>query len=247
MIHYHGTPITPETAAASILAGRHAMVSFANPGQTELCFEVCQTVSFDNGAFPLWMAGETISDWEPYYSWVNEWFQHPAFDFALIPDVIDGDEKQNRALMAAWPFNRNVGVPVWHLHESLNYLKNLCDYWPRIALGSSGDYATIGTDRWWHRMAEAMEVLCPFGKPLVKIHGLRMLDPAIFTKFPFSSADSTNVARNIGIDKSWTGTYTPANKAGRGVVIADRVEAFQSPRCWEKLETQMQLFGGATA
>lgn len=39
MIHYHGTPITPETAAAVILAGRHAMVSYANPQMLELCFE----------------------------------------------------------------------------------------------------------------------------------------------------------------------------------------------------------------
>lgn len=27
MIHYHGTPLTPESAAASVFAGRHAMVS----------------------------------------------------------------------------------------------------------------------------------------------------------------------------------------------------------------------------
>jgi hypothetical protein len=247
MIHYHGTPITPETAAATILAGRHAMVSFANPEQTELCFDVCQSVSFDNGAYPLWKAGESVSDWRPYYSWVSEYMYHPSFDFALIPDVIDGDERQNRALMAAWPLGRNIGVPVWHLHESLNYLQQLRDYWPRIALGSSGEYATIGTDRWWHRMAEAMDILCPFSSPLVKIHGLRMLDPEIFTRFPFSSADSTNVARNIGIDKKWTGRYTPANKAGRGVVMADRIESQNSSSNWKKMSTQRPLFEEVTA
>ena len=202
MIHYHGTPITPETCAAEILAGRHAMVSFANPQQVDLCFDCCQSVALDNGAFPKWRAGETVSDWTPYYAWAKEWMKRPNFDFALIPDVIDGTEAENETLIAICPLGIQVGVPVWHLHESLQKLDRLCDYWPRVAFGSSGDYAVIGTDAWWHRMSEAMKVACPFGWPRAKLHGLRMLDPAVFTKFPFASADSTNVARNIGIDRA---------------------------------------------
>jgi hypothetical protein len=31
VIVYHGTPITPQDAAARILAGRHGLVSFATP------------------------------------------------------------------------------------------------------------------------------------------------------------------------------------------------------------------------
>lgn len=186
-------------------------------------------------------------NWTPYYQFVCALYRHPGFDFALIPDVIDGTEQENRALMAAWPFDKSVGVPVWHLHESLPYLQQLCDYWPRVALGSSGEFATIGTPRWWHRMSEAMDVLCPSGKPLVKIHGLRMLDPEVFTKFPFSSADSTNVARNVGLDSRWTGSYTPANKAGRGQVLADRIEAFNSAPAWSGIETQRSLALEATA
>jgi hypothetical protein len=110
-----------------------------------------------------------------------------------------------------------------------------------VAFGSSGDFAEIGTDAWWNRMYEAMNAACPFGYPDAKLHGLRMLDPLVFSRFPFSSADSTNVARNIGIDQAWRGTYTPANKAGRGIVIADRIEAFQSAGGWVRRETQQQL------
>lgn len=242
MIHYHGTPITPEDACAKILFGRHAMVSFANPAQIDLALEICQSVSADNGAFPFWTSGEKIESWEPYYDWLAEYIHRPNFDFALVPDVIDGSEEENRTLAAIWPLGRHIGVPVWHLHESLDYLRQLVSYWPRIAIGSSGQYATVGAPGWWNRMAEAMEVLCPFGYPVVKIHGLRMLDPEIFTRFPFSSADSTNVARNIGIDSKWRGTYLPPNKAVRGIVIAERIEAFQSAPKWEPIGVQKELF-----
>jgi hypothetical protein len=34
------------------------------------------------------------------------------------------------------------GAPVWHLHESLDRLRRLCDYTNRVCFGSSGAYAT---------------------------------------------------------------------------------------------------------
>ncbi len=57
MIHYHGIPVTPDTAAAQILARRHAMVSFAHPDQIELVADACQSFALDNGAFSAWRAG----------------------------------------------------------------------------------------------------------------------------------------------------------------------------------------------
>ncbi len=168
--------------------------------------------------------------------------KHPSFDFALIPDVIDGTEQENSTLTAIWPLGIQCGVPVWHLHESLPRLRQLCEYWPRVALGSSGEYAQIGTVQWWNRMKEAMDVACPFGFPLAKLHGLRMLDPEIFSRFPFSSADSTNVARNIGIDQAWRGPDPPANKAGRAVVLADRIESTNSAPEWRTFHIQTVLF-----
>lgn len=234
MIHYHGTPITPEVAAAAVLASRHAMVSFAEPRQMDLVAEACQSFTLDNGAFSAWKGGRPIptTAWGPYYTWVGYWSKHPGFDWALIPDIIDGTEKDNDDLIDIWPLGKGVGVPIWHLHESLDKLRSLCAAWPRVAFGSSGDYAQIGTHDWWDRMDEAMDAACPFGYPEAKLHGLRMLDPKVFGQFPFSSADSTNVARNIGIDQAWKGTYLPANKAGRAVVLADRIESAQSASSW---------------
>jgi hypothetical protein len=47
----------------------------------------------------------------------------------------------------------------------------------------------------------------------VRLHGLRMLNPEVFSRLPFASADSTNIGRNIGIDQAWRGT-TPAHERG---------------------------------
>ncbi len=247
MIHYHGTPITPEAAAAQILTRRHAMVSFAHPEQVELAAHACQSFVLDNGAFSAWRSGAPITEWTAFYEWVKDWRQHPGFDWFLIPDVIDGTESANDALVsaAAWP---PYGVPVWHLHESLERIERLIAWgFQRIAIGSSGMFSQISTPAWRRRMAEAMTVLCDSqGRPRIKLHGLRMLDPHVFACFPFASADSTNVARNIGLDGRWKGSYQPATKTGRGIVLADRIEAFNSPSLWRgpryELESPPSLF-----
>ena len=105
--------------------------------------------------------------------------------------------------MDAWPFP-GFGVPVWHLHESLDRLDLLANAYSLVALGSSGEYASPDSPKWWARMAEVMECVCIDGQPVTKLHGLRMLDPTILAHLPLASADSTNVARNIGLDSRWT-------------------------------------------
>jgi hypothetical protein len=83
-------------------------------------------------------------------------------------------------------------------------------------------------------MSQAMRVICDdMGRPACKLHGLRMLDPAIFTKLPFSSADSTNIGRNVGIDVHWKhGNYLPPTKEARAQVMRSRIEAFNAPSQW---------------
>jgi len=147
--------------------------------------------------------------------------------------VIEGSEAENDAKVEAWDMAPDLSVPVWHLHESMERLRRLSTCFPRVALGSSAQYATIATTAWWERMALAMAACCdPDGKPLCKLHGLRMLDPKVYGAFPFSSADSTNIARNIGINQKWTGSYSPISKAARGIVLAGRIESQQSPATW---------------
>lgn len=245
MIHYHGLPITPATAACAAVGGGHAFVSFRYADQLGLALEICQSFAVDNGAFSAWKSGQPITDWGGYYAWVDEICRAPSFDFAVIPDVIDGDEQANDALVSEWPWkarHAHIGAPVWHMHESIGRLQRLAHAWPRICLGSSGEFATVGTDKWWNRMAEAMNAVTgKDGLPITKLHGLRMLNPEVFTRLPLSSADSTNIAQNIGIDSAWRGTYPPKGKDVRALVMRERIEAQQSLQHWERQAVQMVL------
>lgn len=234
MIPYHGLPVTPEEVAEIVLKSGHGFVSHRHRSQLPMAALLCQSFAVDNGAFSAWAEGNPITDWSPYYSWAADCAKIPNCDFAVIPDIIDGDEKANDALLADWPLPRWFGAPVWHLHESFERLYRLATSWPRICLGSSGEFNRVGSPQWTMRMALAMTVLCDVhGRPITKIHGLRMLNPKVFTRYPLSSADSTNIARNVGIDVHWkSGNYLPATKRGRAAVMRDRIEIHNSPSTW---------------
>lgn len=240
MIHYHGTPCGGKREeVARFLTGRHALVPWPRPEDIATVAEVCQSFCLDNGAFSIWRQGGS-ADWKRYYDWVAEWYRHPAFDFALIPDVIAGTEEENDLLIEDWPHG-SAGVPVWHMHESIDRLKRLLKQWRITALGSSGKWPNPGTKSWWSRMDEVMDAVCDeHGRPEGKLHGLRMLDPAIFTKLPLSSADSTNAVQNSSA-KNRFGMYAAPNSGTRMHVIAERIEIHQSAAIWLRSK-QLDLF-----
>jgi hypothetical protein len=228
VIHYHGGPITPETCAYRVWRGRHAFVSFAEPRQIELAAAICQTFALDNGAFSFWKQGGT-PDWHAYYHWCDKWLFHPACDWAVIPDVIDGTEGENDALIGEWPFGHR-GVPVWHLNESPGRLVRLAGGWPRVALGSAAEWDVSVPSKCLERLYDVLPAICRRGRPAVKLHGLRMLSHRIVTSVPLASADSTNVARNIGIDGNWaSGAYPPATKELRALVLTELIESHLVP------------------
>lgn len=233
MIHYHGLPINPQTAGTTAVCGGHAFITAVDPHPLGMAVAVCQSFAIDNGAFSAWRSGRPIKDWSSFYQWAAMCKRIPACDFAVVPDVIDGSEADNDALLHEWPLPKWFGAPVWHMHESLKRLERMLADWPRICIGSSAEFSTIGTDAWWKQMHRAMRVVCNAdGEPLVRLHGLRMLNPKIFTKLPFASADSTNIARNIGIDKRWTGSYPPPTKESRALILRQRIESKNSTARW---------------
>lgn len=244
MIHYHGLPITPATAAAKAVEAGHAFVSYAHSDQLGVAVELCQSFAIDNGAFSAWKAGQPVEDWSGFYAWAAQCKLVPACDFAVIPDVIDGNEADNDSLLAEWPLPKWFGAPVWHMHESMDRLERLASVWPRVCLGSSGDYSNIGTVQWWSRISQAMRVVCnDDGQPLVKLHGLRMLNHEVFTRLPFASADSTNIGRNIGIDQTWRGNYMPPTKEARAQVMRSRIESHNAPARWNFFVPEMTTQG----
>lgn len=236
MKHYHGTPISgTKVAQAQVLRGRFAFIPWKAPGALPVAMEVCRGFAVDNSAFSFWTSGEK-PDWREYIKWLKNFCRHPRFDFAVIPDVIDGSEKDNDELIKQWDREcwhpvRVHGCPVWHLHESLTRLEKLvCGRFDIVALGSGGEYSTPGSLAWEARMDEAFAVICDSdGWPRTRIHGLRMLRPDIVEAYPFYSCDSTNIAQNglrqslaLGVDDSPWGSE----------VIAGRIERSMSPATW---------------
>lgn len=122
-----------------------------------------------------------------------------------------------------------MGVPVWHMNESDDRFIRLCHEYPRVAIGSCGEYDVKSPTKAVIRLKDIIRhVVDAYGQPIAKLHGLRMLNPDIFTKLPLSSADSTNIAQNIGKDQNWRGTYQPQSKETRAYVMAERIENHNS-------------------
>ena len=86
-------------------------------------------------------------------------------------------------------------------------------------------------------MLEIMTVLCDDGEvPTVKLHGLRMLAPAIIEHIPLSSADSAMVARNVNRDSKWSGMFAPRTKAARAITLRDRIEDAPCATAWKRFQ-----------
>ncbi len=198
VVHYHGTPVWGDAGNVHRIAvsGAGAFVSYARPDQLVASFKHAKSVAIDNGAFSAWKSGLVI-DWQKFYQWIAPHYYHPKLAFFVIPDVVDGDEADNDALIKALPrCFREKATPVWHLHESLQRLVELCREWPRVCFGSSGDYATVRTALWHSRMQDAFETIYLKYGFSTRIHGLRMLDGRILGNYPLHTADSTNLACN---------------------------------------------------
>lgn len=226
MIHYHGGPITPDPCAIEAWTGRHACISFAAPQQIALAAAVCQSFILDNGAFTFWRQGKEV-DWAGFYRWAGQWVNHPGCDFVIPPDVIDGSEADNDALLADCPLSPHRLAPVWHINESIDRLRRLATSYARVCIGSSGEFDVTKPEAFLQRAHEAIGAICNAeGQPITRLHGLRCLNPELFRHLPLAGADSTMVARNIGLDSAWKGTYQPRSKVTRTAILVERIEHF---------------------
>lgn len=227
MIHYHGTPLTPRTELMK-MAGKNFCVSFADARDADWCLAHGQAVMWDSGAFTAFTQGKQV-DWERYYDWLKPRLGHPHW--AVVPDVIDGDVEQQRALVARWPFDRWSAAPVWHMALPIDYLLELADEWPRVCFGSSGIYWQVGSPAWERRADEAFNELARRGR-LPWVHMLRGL-ALCGDRWPFASADSVNVARNFK-----DGSTCPER-------MARRIDAIQCPIRWAVRPEQRNMFDAA--
>lgn len=223
-VHYHGTPITPLRVLYE-MRGRHLCVSFSSPHQVRVAHEIGQSVMLDNGAFSAWKIGAP-TDWPGYYEWCDRWLGHPT-TWAVIPDVIMGDEWDQDALIEQWPHGTR-GAPVWHMHEDIDRLRRLTDEWPRVCIGSSAQYADLLTAAWCGRMDAAWNAIMRGRRRLPWVHMLRGMQ-LVKHRWPFASVDSTDVARNHN---------RPQNTAK---AMAERWDSRQCPALWEPAPALVQM------
>jgi len=211
-VHWHGGPIwgdriTPSNDLIKALYRNGcSLVSFARPDQIKKIASIDCKLVLDNGAFSTWRKANTEScppdaewwqkHWAAYYDFVGGWFSR--IEWFIIPDVIEGSETENDNLIGQVPhWLMGKAVPVWHSDESIERLLRLCQRFPRVAIGCCGPHRVIRTKAWKKRMDEVFRELYINRQLRVKIHGLRMLDVRVLSRYPFASADSTNVAVNV--------------------------------------------------
>lgn len=227
MIHYHGTPISPRSELMK-LAGRNFCVPFSDARDADICLQIGQSVMFDNGAFSAFTKGQAFDE-AGYTKWVGDRLAHPHW--AIVPDVIDGTVEQQREMLGRWPFAPELSAPVWHMGLPVDYLLELSDAWPRICFGSTAQFWQVGSDAWARRADEAFNALARRNRHLPWVHMLRGL-ALCGDRWPFASADSTNLARNF----KNKGEETCPERMAR------RIDAVQCPIKWVPQHIQQGLF-----
>lgn len=163
----------------------------------------------DNGAFSAWRSGVPM-DVDGFARWAADICERCPQAVVVVPDVIDGDELANddmRLDFSGAMLEAGVFIPaermmvVWHMHESIDRLTGMIEGgYQYIAIGSSGQYAKVGTPEWHARIREAfdhIERFCAesegaYVRPW--IHMMRAQSEA--HRYPFDSADSCSLAVN---------------------------------------------------
>lgn len=214
--HVHGTPITPAARIAD-LAPTSFCLSYWNrhdhrPYLSRL--DENGVLLLDNGAFSVFMHNlrnpdrQIIPDtdyWTGFYGWAREIMHREPRAMLIIPDSIGGDAATNAEMIGNLPDDipHDRAIPVWHLHEPLEYLSWLAEQFGTVAFGSSGEFRSPDTVRWRQRVDQALTHLATICTPDTglchpRIHMLRGLRPMARGEFAMDSGDSTNLARNHG-------------------------------------------------
>jgi hypothetical protein len=234
----YGLPLNP-TSLLNQLAGASFCVSYAT--RDKLGAQLDQAIELvghdgillvDNGAFSMWKQGINTrgEDYQDAYEdWANDILARCDQAIAVIPDVIDGNEFDNAELVNETMLDRDRAMPIWHMHESLEYLTYLCESFNYVGIGSSGQFKDPGTPAWHARMAEAFAAIAKWElegegayiRP--RIHLMRA--QAFAHLYPVDSSDSTNVAVNHNRQARVSGENL-AQFAGR---VDRRIQASAGP------------------
>jgi hypothetical protein len=207
----YGLPLNPMPLLDE-LAGASFCVSFAT--RDKLGKELDRAIELvgkdgllivDNGSFSYHERGiDTRGEayLTEYEAWAGDILARCPNAVAVVPDVIGGTEAENAKLVRETLLPWERAMPIWHMHESLDYLIWLCEAFEYVGFGSSGKFWKVGTPEWHARIAEAFAAIetweaeseGAYIRP--RIHMMRAQSMAHM--YEFDSSDSTNVAVNHG-------------------------------------------------
>lgn len=232
VVHYHGGPIWGgDEIVSALYKDGGALVSFRRTDQIKKIAKLKCSLVLDNGAFSTWRANndddfDWDAHWTKYYMFVLKWIGR--IDWFVVPDVIEGTEQENDDLVSKVPSSlKSKAVPVWHSNESISRLLRLCEKFSLVAIGCCGDETIIRSKSWVLKMDEVFNEIYIKRNMDVNIHGLRMLDGRALSKYPFYSADSTNVAINVPKTKARLPNITC--KLARTAIMRHTIEMVSPP------------------
>lgn len=233
---WHGTPITP-AEVLTLLGARRYCVSYYRPDQIAVLVKLAVCLMIDNGAFSAWRKGIVLDAayWAAFYDFLRHWLPLcPPGSWFVIPDVIDAGTQEQDALIRECPADLLPhGWPVWHMDEPISRALTLIDRFGRICIGSTAEFAVVGSSTWRARMDELWDaVIGTFGAvPLTHmLRGLQCFLPSF--DYPFAQADSTDLGRNhnrlarYGEHRRWA----TVQKANRWDALAAKAPALWIPR-----------------
>jgi hypothetical protein len=241
----YGLPLNPRPLLEA-LRGASFCVSYAT--RKKLGKQLAQAIDLvgedgillvDNGAYSAWKSGvDTMNDesyLEGFADWANDIAERCPQAVIVLPDVIDGTHEQNAQLVSETMamFDCDRVMPIWHMHEPIEYLLHLCEGFSYVGIGSSGAYASPTSPKWHERIAEAFAAIDAweagsdgaYVRP--RLHMMRAQAQAHL--YPFDSSDSTNVAMNHGAQRR-RGEELPAF-AKR---VDDRIQASAGPEAYHQ-------------
>lgn len=219
---FHGTPITPRWLLDEALSGnKHRfLVNHFTPTDDQWCDENSLEWVGDNGVFPLWQdakrqakaKGErfdgvvyTQERYDSFVDWSRRWCLEGSgrCKWVAIPDPIGTATQELDAFLRMWPKDlKDHGVPVYHLDEPIDRALMLLRNFGRMCVGAVGEYEVIPSPAFCERMDELFNAIQDaFGHipPVHMFRGLQLLKPEF--DWPFTSADSTDRARNHNVLK----------------------------------------------
>lgn len=154
----------------------------------------------DNGAYTHWKQGGAMTPEyvEGFEIWAQDILDRCPQAIAVIPDVIMGSVEQNAKLVEETLLDLDRCMPIWHMHEPISYLIDLCERFAYVGFGSTADKP--GSKKWHARIKEAFAAIDQwlidsegaYVRP--RIHMMRAQNYAHL--YGFDSSDSTNVGMN---------------------------------------------------